>query len=220
MKTCIILPIKTINKRLPGKTFKDLAGKPLYTYLFDTLKKIGKEHLDCVYVDSSDEEILKEARQWGFETFKRPEAYNSDSTAGDQLISRIIDQLDYSLMGLLHITTPFLSKGTIERAISIMKHTEDIDSLFGVTPHYNRFWYKGKPINHDPSVLLRTQDLIPVQEEADFYFFRKKSFKKYGRRICGNSRSLEVSKIEAVDIDDLEDFLYAETLIKNRLIDL
>ena len=39
-KVCILVPIKTNNKRLPGKTFKKLKGKPLYSYLFNTLKKM------------------------------------------------------------------------------------------------------------------------------------------------------------------------------------
>ena len=96
MKTCIIVPIKTQNKRLPGKTFKLLNGKPLYTYMFETLKSQTKAD---VYIDSSDEEVLRIANEWGFKTLKRPEEFNSDSTAGDQLLMRIVDMLDYDIVG-------------------------------------------------------------------------------------------------------------------------
>jgi len=97
----------------------------------------------------------------------------------------------------------------------------EIDSIFGVVPRYGRFWFDGNPVNHDPSNLSETQHLIPVHEEAaDFYFFRKDSFKKYGKRVCGNSQIVEVSSIEGVDIDTIEDFIQAEALIKGGLVDL
>lgn len=217
MKTCIIVPIKTINKRLPGKTFKKLAGKPLYYYLFKTLKNLDMS--GHIFIDSSDKSILKIAEgEWGFRTFKRPEKYNADSVAGDQLINRIVGKLDYEIIGLLHITSPFLKKETIIKAISIIEEDKELDSIFGVVPRFNRFWYNEKPINHDPKNLVRTQDLNPIKEEADFYFVRKKSFKKYQKRVCGNFKSIEITNIESVDIDTIEDFLYAETLIKNRLV--
>lgn len=219
MKNCVIVPIKTVNKRLPNKTFRKLNDKPLYTYLFTTLSNLKGNTIDEVFIDSSDENVLKIAQEWGFKTFKRPEEYNSDSTAGNQLITRIINDLkEYDIIGLLHITTPFLSEETIKKAIFIIREDKEIDSLFGVTPIYNRLWYKNKPVNHDINNLIRTQDLTPVHEEADFYFFRNKSFKKYGKRVCGNYQTMEVSKIEAVDIDDLKDLLYSEILIKNGLV--
>ena len=211
MKTCIIVPIKTQNKRLPGKTFKLLNGKPLYTYMFETLKSQTKAD---VYIDSSDEEVLRIANEWGFKTLKRPEEFNSDSTAGDQLLMRIVDMLDYDIVGEVHITSPFLNRKTIEESIKVIESDESIDSLLGVVPRYNRFWYENKPLNHDINNLVRTQDLVPVYEEADFYFVRKTSFKKYGKRVCGNIKTYEVQNTEAVDIDTLEDFVYAEALAK------
>ncbi len=217
MKICIAVPIKTINKRLPGKTFKLLAGKPLYSYLFNTLREVKKENLiDEVYIDSSDERVLGIAKEYGFKTFKRPEEYNSDNVAGDQLISRIIPSLsEFDLIGWLHITSPLLSQKNIFDAIQLMKSNLSLDSVFGVVPRYNRFWYNSLPVNHDPENLVRTQDLMPVEEESDFYFFRRESFLKYQKRVCGNHASVRVSDKESVDIDTLEDFLFAEALINS-----
>ncbi|GIU68460.1 MAG: hypothetical protein KatS3mg093_347 [Candidatus Parcubacteria bacterium] len=219
MDTCILVPIKTKNKRLPGKTFRLLNGKPLYTYLFKTLKDLKNDGLE-IYIDSSDKKVLSISRECGFNVFVRPEEYNQDYITGDELIARNIDKLNYEIIGLLHITSPFLTLKTIKKAISIIEENKHLDSLFGVVPRYNRFWYQNKPINHNPNKLTRTQDLVPIYEEADFYFFRKKSFKKYGKRVCGNFQTIEVNKIEAVDIDYLEDLLYAEALIKGGLVQI
>jgi CMP-N-acetylneuraminic acid synthetase len=86
--------------------------------------------------------------------------------------------------------------------------------LIGVIPKYNRFWFDGKPVNHDPSNLIGTQFLIPVYEEADFYFINMKSFKKYKTRVCGKIYNYEVSDIESVDIDTKYDLLIAKTVIE------
>lgn len=219
MKTAIVVPIKTNNTRLPGKTFRFLNGKPLFAYLFDTLREIKKRNIADIFIDSSDNRVLTIAKRAGFNTLKRPEEYNSDSTSGDELLNRNIQYLeDYDIIGWLHITTPFLSQKTIETAIALLKNNAEKDSLFGIAPIYNRCWFKGSSVNHDIKKLIRTQDLIPLHQEADFYFFKKESFKKYKKRVCGNFLLLEVSKIEGVDIDDLSDFVYAESLIKAGLV--
>ena len=215
MKTCILVSIKTNNKRLPGKTFKMLGGKPLYSYLFRMLKEQSKAE---VYIDSSDEEVLKISNEWGFKTIKRPEEYNSDSTSGDELLGRVVDMVDFEVIGALYITSPFISKETIERAINEIENNESIDSLLGVVPRYNRFWYNNKPVNHNINHLIRTQDLTPVYEEADFYFVRKSSFKRYGKRVCGNIKTQEVNVVEATDIDTAEDFVYAESLLNGGFV--
>ncbi|MEK6927745.1 MAG: hypothetical protein AABX11_04900 [Nanoarchaeota archaeon] len=220
MRTCIIVPIKTLNKRLPGKTFKLLDQKPLYQYLFTTLKQaLDEKIVDSIMIDSSDKEVLEIARNWGFTPSERPEEFNSDTTAGDQLISRVILNLsEFDIIGEFHITSPFLSLETIKKAIITIKSNNSLDSVFGVVPRYNRFWMKEKPINHDTKFLIRTQDLTPVLEEADFYLFRRESFLKFNKRVSGIIETIPVSKVEGVDIDYLEDFIYAESLLAANLV--
>jgi N-acylneuraminate cytidylyltransferase len=211
MNICIIVPIKTINERLAGKTTRLLNGKPLYSYLFETLRKVAK--LYTVYVDSSDEIILTIAKKWGFQTLKRPEQYNKDNITGDDLLMRVVHNLDYDIIGLLHITSPFLSVETIETAIRLLIEETQLDSVMGILPRFNRFWFDRKPINHDLTHLVRTQDLNPIYEETDVYFVRRTSLIKFGKRICGNYKFIEMGEVESVDIDTIEDLIYAGALI-------
>lgn len=215
MKACVYIPIKTNNTRLPGKTFKLLSGKPLYSYLFNTVKKLEVP----VYIDSSDDEVLKIAKNNGFIALKRPEAFNADNIAGNDLLKRVIDQIDEDIICFCHITSPFLKVETITKSIIQLEQNKSLDSLFGVTPVFNRCWFKNKPINHDPNNLLRTQDLTPVYvEAADLYIVKKDSFKKYGKRVCGNYNQIEVDSVEAADIDTLTDFIHAESLLNSGIV--
>jgi CMP-N-acetylneuraminic acid synthetase len=213
-----MIPIKTNNRRLPGKNTMLLKGKPLYSYLFQTIKQV--RFIDAVYIDSSDEEILDIAQQWGFNIIRRPEEYNSDFITGDELLSRVVDQLDFEIIGLLHVTSPFMSIETIETGFLWLAEDKSLDSVFGVLPRYNRFWFERNPVNHDINNLKRTQDLTPVYEESDAYFVRRSSLQKYGKRVCGKYRLLEMNEIESIDIDTVVDFLVAEALLDAELVKL
>ena len=214
MSHCILIPIKTINERLPGKNTLLLKGKPLYSYLFNTVKPLNIP----VYVDSSDPAILQIAEQWDFNTLVRPEEFNGPDITGDQLLLRNIHSLNYDIISLLHVTNPFLTGKTISTGIDILENNLDIDSVFGVIARYNRFWFNNKPVNHDVNKLIRTQDLTPVYEESDIYFVRKSAFLKFAKRICGKMHQLEVSPVEAIDIDTIIDFITAESFITAGLI--
>ena len=54
MKTVAIIPIKKNSKRVPGKNFRKIKGKPLFRYLLD---KLNNCNFDEVYVDSDSQEI-------------------------------------------------------------------------------------------------------------------------------------------------------------------
>jgi CMP-N-acetylneuraminic acid synthetase len=69
-------------------------------------------------------------------------------------------------------------------------------------------------VNHNPRELLRTQDLPALYEENScLYVFSRESFKKSENRRIGNIPLMfPISSLEAVDIDEEEDFVLAEML--------
>ena len=92
------------------------------------------------------------------------------------------------------------------------------DSLFSVTRLQTRLYdSKGKAINHDPSVLLQTQDLPPVYEENScIYLFTAESLRKNKTRIGANPILFETNPEESWDIDEEIDFKLAELMILAR----
>ena len=55
------------------------------------------------------------------------------------------------------------------------------------------------------------------EENSNFYIFSKKSFEKAGKKRIGlKPQIFEVNKLEAVDIDEPEDFILAELLYKSK----
>ncbi|NBD33148.1 MAG: acylneuraminate cytidylyltransferase family protein, partial [Cyanobacteria bacterium] len=92
------------------------------------------------------------------------------------------------------------------------------DSLFSVTKLQTRLYDEGgNAINHDPDVLLRTQDLPPVYEEnSNLYLFSAKVLQERKNRIGKKPLLFEIERDEAWDIDEEIDFRIAEFLYRER----
>ena len=81
-----------------------------------------------------------------------------------------------------------------------------------------RLWTAdGDPMNHDPNVLSRTQDLPPVFEEnSNLYIFTGDGLAELKSRIGRRPLMFEIDSIEAWDIDEEVDFQIAEALYEQR----
>jgi len=92
------------------------------------------------------------------------------------------------------------------------------DSLFGVTRLQTRLWDAlGRPVNHNPAILLRTQDLPPIYEENScIYMFTRQTLELRRNRIGERPYLFEIDPAEARDIDEELDFLIADLLLQHR----
>jgi CMP-N-acetylneuraminic acid synthetase len=115
-----------------------------------------------------------------------------------------------------HCTNPLLKTATIDRAVeAFLRAFPERDSLFTVTRWHKRLWSEGgKPLNHDPAVLLRTQDLPPVFEENScLYLFERERFLASRSRLGRAPMLFEIAPGEALDIDEELDFRLVESIL-------
>ncbi|MEJ2304476.1 MAG: hypothetical protein P8Y14_23365 [Anaerolineales bacterium] len=87
-----------------------------------------------------------------------------------------------------------------------------------VTRWQSRLWDAlGRAINHNPAVLLRTQDLPPVYEENScIYVFTRKNLISKRNRIGERPFLFQIEAAEAWDIDEEIDFQITEFLLTHR----
>src|SRR5262249_26775598 len=114
-----------------------------------------------------------------------------------------------------HSTNPLLRPKTISRAIdTFLSNYPTYDSLFTVTRLQTRLWDGlGRAVNHNPAVLLRTQDLPPIYEEnSNLYIFTRQTLEQRRNRLGERPFMFEVDRLEAADIDEELDFQVAEFL--------
>ena len=78
-------------------------------------------------------------------------------------------------------------------------------------------WYKGNPLNYNPTNMEQTQDIEPIyQETSGFYVFKRKDYLESNSRINGKPFMVTVDYKEAVDIDEPSDFSLASILINHN----
>jgi CMP-N-acetylneuraminic acid synthetase len=92
------------------------------------------------------------------------------------------------------------------------------DSLFSVTRLQTRLWDQlGRAINHNPAILLQTQDLPPVYEENScLYIFNRQTLVTRRNRLGERPMMFEMDAAEAWDIDEELDFLICDLLVSQR----
>lgn len=217
MKFHALVPMKGHSERVPNKNLKDFNGKPLYHCVVEALLK--SKNVDQVIINTDSKEIAEDAKK-NFDRIvivDRPKEIQGDFVSMNKVIEYDLSQVEGEYFLQTHSTNPLLTAETIDQAIlAFHRLDEKFDSMFSVTRHQARFFDQNeKPVNHNPEELLRTQDLPPLYEEnSNIYLFSRSSFAKTSARIGANPKIFEMDKIEAIDIDEPQDFIIAESLYK------
>jgi CMP-N-acetylneuraminic acid synthetase len=207
------------SERVPGKNYRDFNGKPLYHWVVEALLESGR--VDEVLIDTDSDLIIDDAKQFeGVTTIRRPEALLGGEVPMNSILLHDVSQVKADLYLQTHSTNPLLRPESIATGIDAFFDAPEgqYDSLFSVTALQTRlYWGNGEAINHDPAVLLRTQDLPPVYEENScLYLFDKETLETHGTRIGKKPLMFEIAAEEATDIDVELDFRVAEALGRLR----
>ncbi|MFC1922234.1 cytidylyltransferase domain-containing protein [Chloroflexota bacterium] len=218
-KIVALVPMRHDSQRVKGKNYRLLAGKPLYHHIISTL--LNCPEISEVVVDTDSQPIM-EGIKLDFPQVRiiiRPEHLRAGEIPMNEVLLHDIFQVEADFYLQTHSTNPLLTPATISHAIQIMiENFPGYDSLFSVTRWQTRLWDElGRAINHNPAVLLRTQDLPPVYEENScLYIFTRQTLQNEHNRIGERPYLFEIEAIEAWDIDEEIDFLMADLLMSHR----
>ena len=220
MKIVFLIPMKGNSERVKNKNLKKFNGKPLYHWILNSVLK--SKFLKYVLINTDSKKIKKDIID-NFDLNKikiidRPINLCGDFVSMNKIIDNDLNHTDNDDFFQTHSTNPLLKTSTIDSAINLyFKNKSKYDSLFSVTEFKSRFYCSNSlPINHDPSELIRTQDLNPIYEEnSNIYIFSKNSFKNSNKRRIGIKPLTYVMDVtESIDIDTPKDFKIAELLQK------
>ena len=219
-KIAALVPMRHHSQRVPGKNYRPLAGKPLYQHIIETLLAVSE--INGIAVDTDSLPVIEGLRLKFPQVLviDRPEHLRADTIPMNEILLYDTSQVDADFYIQTHSTNPLLQPGTISRAIqAFLASYPTHDSLFSVTRLQSRFYDQdGHPLNHDPQVLLQTQDLPPVYEENScIYIFTRENLARRRNRLGDKPMMFEMQASEAWDIDEELDFAVADFLMKERL---
>ena len=141
--------------------------------------------------------------------------YRLDSTKINEVLYEFANDVPADIYVMAHTTAPFISESSIYSGINGVI-SGDNDSAFSVLKVQDFFWKDAKPLNYNLNDIPRTQDLeIMYKETSGFYIYKRELILSRMRRIGYNPLMVEVNEIEAIDIDEPEDFKVADAIYNN-----
>jgi CMP-N-acetylneuraminic acid synthetase len=222
-QTLAVVPMRHNSERVPGKNYRPLNGIPLYHHVIRTLSAVPE--IDAIVIDTDSDFIIEDCASHfpHVRVLLRPENLRDGSIAMNDVLLNTLDQVEADTVIQTHSTNPFLKASTVSAALAMFdKPGSEFDSVLSVTRLQARLWDADtRPVNHDPAVLLRTQDLAPLFiENSCFFIFTPQLLRERGNRIGANPRMFEMAPLEAVDIDVEEDFALAVAIAESGGINL
>ena len=219
LKYQIIIPARANSRRLPGKNMKILGNKPLIQFSIDfALSNFSK---DVVWVNTDDKEIIKYAKLKGIRTLLRPDNVALDLTPTVDVLRHQVNYFNEQnivcdAIILLQPTNPFREDDLLKEAIKKFQESERNSlATFSVTEKKLGKIVDGyfKPINHFHIKISR--DVENTYFENGLLYIIKRESILESKVITDDVYPFVCKNIEStVDIDYLEDFVYAESILK------
>ena len=216
MKTVSYIPIKTNNERFPQKNTREFFdGSTMLSLIQSTLLKSAE--VDEIYVFCSDLAIREHCLQ-GVTFLERPKKLDGPLATPQDIMKEFIGRIEADIYVTAHATSPFVSHNSVNECVQAVKYG-GYDSAFMARKLAKLLWnHRIEAMNFDPSMIPRTQDLDPIYAEVSAaYVFKKEVFSKHNRRVGYRPKIVEISELEAIDIDYPEDFKIADILYRELL---
>lgn len=218
-KIIALVPMRHNSQRVPGKNYRPLAGRPLYQHIIETL--LNTPEIAEIVVDTDSAPVMDGLRRDfpQVRIIERPEHLRADAIPMNEILSYDTAQVSGDFYLQTHSTNPLLKSATLSRAIqTFLSGYPGCDSMFSVTRLQTRLWDQlTRPINHNPSILLQTQDLPPVFEENScLYLFTRQNLLTRRNRLGERPLMFEIAAAEAWDIDEELDFAVTDFLMRQQ----
>jgi len=182
----------------------------LWKHCIEKLKKYK------VYIDTDSDEIIDCCSAYdNVVAYKRDKDLTGHDISVTDLIKKFINTYNIKeRICQVHVTSPFLDIKHIDESFDLLTKT-NVDSVFSVTKVQKRFWNKaGEPINHNPKILLPTQNLEPWYEENSYlYAFWPSVIEDFDNRIGKDYRMMEINYPQNIDIDTEDDWKLVEKIL-------
>ncbi|MDE3742215.1 pseudaminic acid cytidylyltransferase [Maribacter polysaccharolyticus] len=225
MANLAIIPARGGSKRIPRKNIKFFLGKPIIAYSIEAALK--SELFEEVMVSTDDEEIAKIASDYGAKVpFLRTDKNSDDFATTVEVITEVIEnykKIDktFDYICCIYPTAPFVTIQKLTNSLKILKKNS-LDTVLPVIQYSfpvqraMRAFQKNLIRMIQPEYInTRSQDLEPTYHDAgQFYWMRTEKIVAQKKLWTDCTGFIEISEIEAQDIDTVTDWKIAELKYK------
>ena len=220
MRFLAIVPARGGSKGVPRKNVRPLGGRPLIAHTADQIARVPE--IDLAVVSTEDPEIKSVAEDLGLRVIDRPDELATDEARTEPAMLHVLDELagepPFEYVVLLQPTSPLRRPETI---LACMKRlaVDGGDSLITVC-RLNEligciedgFF---RPLF--PEDRKRRQDRSPRYALNGCIFACSVAhLRATGELMAEDWLAHEIGGNDALDIDTMDDFAHAETLLRNQ----
>ena len=214
-----VIPARGGSKRFPGKNTHDLNGIPLIGHSIKY--SVDNPHIISTYVSTDSEEIARVATECGAKIINRPAElagdYATTASAMKHAARWLMDNgVEFDFVVLLQATNPLRPQTMLDEAIEIIEKGVN-DSLFTVSRSTKKLGkiIDGKFVPWNYTFGQRSQDLDPLYYENGLLYITGRDLLLEEIIEGPTAYPLVVDHpFGEVDIDTVEDFRYAEYMLK------
>lgn len=213
------IPVRGGSKSIPMKNIKPFVGKPL---VYWTAKAaVECPIIDRVFVSTDSEQIRRTVL--GFKLKKitvvgRSEKTALDTAATEDAMLEFAREHEFDNIVLIQATSPLLTSKDLVNGIEALN---EADSVLSVVRQKRFIWEQGKyakPLNYDYTNRPRRQEFEGfLVENGAFYITSREALLQTRCRMSGKIKAVEMSVDSYIEIDEPEDWIIAERLLKKRI---
>lgn len=225
-KNLAIIPARLGSKRIPGKNLRNFCGKPLIWYPIVQAKKSGL--FDRVIVDTESSQIAQVAKKFGTEVpYLRPKKLAGDTSSVIDAVLLLLSRLkkdgyEPQNLCLLQTTSPLREIEDILNCWQLLKKP-GVESVCTVCESHPRFYHlkkDGRLVLKNPEVENITNiQQVPMGYMLNgclVYMIKTKAFLEKKKFVHDGTYAVVCPKWRSVDLDEIEDWVHAEVLYKNK----
>ena len=223
-----LIPARKGSKGLLNKNMLSLNNKPLVQHTIEAA--LDSSLLTEINVSSDDSAVLKLAESLKVKTLIRPAEFSSDDSSAIEVVNHFITSLSKQItyedhfIVYLQPTSPLRSSHHIDQAIKMLLQNKE-KSLLSVT-HMRKSPFKSFVVSESGRLEslfdeklsnARRQDLQDVFiPNGAIYIFSIQEFIERKGFPSNGSIPFIMSEDDSIDIDEQEDLLRAENLLRTK----
>lgn len=228
MNNTVIVPLRSGSKGLKNKNVKSFCNLPLYYW---TIKKLH----NLMLLDKIDKIIISSDSDWYLSDIeskfsflkenlilsKRPDFLSTDVTTTEEVCLYELEKynINEGLLSIIEVTSPLIPVDSLSLMFNAING--DIYSSFLVYEDIGQFWKCNKYNKFRWEKLylerrMRQQESEILYREVGAWSVEIGEFKQHENRIVQPCLPIIIEKDFGISINDENDFLYAEMLMKDN----
>jgi YrbI family 3-deoxy-D-manno-octulosonate 8-phosphate phosphatase len=217
------IPVRCGSKSIPFKNIKEFCGKPLVYWNLEALQT--SLNIDEVYVATDCKEIKNIVNGFGFtkvKVYDRDAQNAGDIASTESVMLEFIEKnsfKDNDLFLLVQATSPLTQTKDFDEALAKLEE-ESADSLLTCVRTKRFYWNEDSiPLNYDYKNRPRRQDFDGMlMENGAFYINSISNIKQSQNRLSGKISIYEMEEYTSVEIDEEDDWIIKEQLMKKHIL--